>query len=313
MYVGDWETVLLNILDQTQHLDTRLEQNNLRKHNIRNLLLCSIVSFGLFLVGSVQVLTFLIADKFVPRTTQLGPLSFELGLATTTVISLIAIPLGYAYMYFFGGVTSTRAIKLYLFVARGKTVITSRDAELEAIQKGKGFTIALKRQVIYFGFILAVVVSFAIYLSRHGVFPVVSPLTRTSDVISLITQDYVTLTMSGSLMVPIVTLALPYFGGLRLRTIDVGPFHTTILTFVVGASGGFTLLYSILARPIINLLIYYLLLFMGVCWTFAVGCNLAADPANRQIVRDLVRARKSSNLFTSKIWIENPPGKLVEV
>lgn len=290
-----------------------MEQNNLKKHNIRNLLLCSIVSIGLFLIGSIQVLSFLIADKFIPRTTQIGPLAVELALVATAIVSLTAVPLGYAYMYFFGGVTSTRALKLYLFVTRGKTVITSKEAELEAVQKKKGLTISLRRQAVYFGFILAVVVSFAIYLSRHGVFPVVSPLTRTSDVISLITQDYVTLTMSGSLMIPVVALALPYFGGLRLRTIDVGPFHTTILTFVVGASGGFTLLYSILARPIINLLIYYLLLFMGVCWSFAVGCNLAADPANRQIVRDVVRTRKSSKLFTSKIWIENPPGKLVEV
>jgi len=265
------------------------------------------------LIGSIQVLSFLIADKFIPRTTQLGLLSLELAITATAVISLIAIPLGYAYMFFFGGVTSTRAIKLYLFITRGKTVITSKSEELDSIQRMRGLTIALKRQAIYFGFILAVVVSFAIYLSRHGVFPIVSPLARTSDVISLITQDYVTLTMFGSLMIPVVALALPYFGGLRLRTIDVGPFHTTILTFVVGASGGFTLLYSILARPIINLLIYYLLLFMGVCWCFAIGCNLAADPANRQIVRGVLKEKPNSKLLTSKIWIENRLGKLVEV
>src|SRR6266487_5525152 len=111
-------------------------------------------------------------------------------------------------------------------------------------------------------------------MSRHSVFPIVSRLSKTSDVISLITQDYIALTMSGSLMVPVVALALPYFGGLRLRTIDVGPFQTSLLTFVVGASGGFTLLYSVLARPVVSLLIYYLLLFMGVCWSFALGCNL---------------------------------------
>lgn len=192
-------------------------------------------------------------------------------------------------------------------------MIASRTADLEEVAHGRGNRLTLRRQFIYFGFILAVVVSFAIYLSRHGVFPIVSPLARTSDVISLITQDYITLTMSGSLMVPIVALALPYFGGLRLRTIDAGPFHTSLLTFVVGASGGFTLLYSILARPVINLLVYYLLLFMGVCWCFALGCNLAADPANRQIVRDVLSVRGSSKLVTSKIWLENPPGKFVEI
>ena len=290
-----------------------MERSTPKRHNARNLLLCSLASFALFLIGSVQVLSYLIADKFIPRTTQIVVLSVELGIVATAVISLIAIPLGYAYMFFFGGVTSTRAIKLYLFITRGKTIITSKATELDSIQKSRGLTIALRRQAIYFFFILAVVVSFAIYLSRHGVFPIVSPLTRTSDVISLITQDYVTLAMSGSLMIPVVALTLPYFGGIRLRTIDVGPFHTTILTFILGASGGFTLLYSILARPVINLLIYYVLLFMGVCWCFALGCNLAADPANRQIVRDVLRQKVSSKLLSSKIWIENQLGKLVEV
>jgi hypothetical protein len=265
------------------------------------------------LIGSIQVLNYLLSDRFIPKNTQIGPVSIELAIVSTLVISLIAIPLGYGYMFFFGGVVSTKAIKLYLLVMRGKTVIASRATDLEEFAKGRGHRLMVRRQVVYFGFILAVVVSFAIYLSRHGVFPIVSPLTKTSDIISLITQDYITLTMSGSLMIPVVALALPYFEGLRLRTIDVGPFHTTILTFVVGASGGFTLLYSILARPVVSLLIYYLLLFMGVCWCFALGCNLAADPANRHIVRDVLAEKATSKLVSSKIWLENPPGKFVEV
>lgn len=284
-----------------------------RSHSGRNFILCSVTSFLLFLIGSFQVLNFLLADKYIPKTTQLTPLSFELALVATIAISLIAIPLGYAFMFFFGGVVSTRAIRLYLYFMRGKSVIASKTSDLEDVAHGRGNQLTLTRQFVYFGFILAVVVSFAFYLSRHGVFPIVSPLTRTSDVISLITQDYITLTMSGSLMVPIVALALPYFGGLRLRTIDAGPFHTSLLTFVVGASGGFTLLYSMLARPVFSLLVYYLLLFMGVCWCFALGCNLAADPANRQIVRDVLSERNASKLVTSKIWLENPPGKFVEI
>lgn len=283
-----------------------------KTHNGKNFTLCISASFILFLIGSVQVLNFLLADKFLPRNAAIGTLSFELAIVTTIVISLIAIPLGYGFMFFFGGVVSTRAIKLYLFVMRGKSVIASKTADLENVAKERGHRLMLRRQIVYFGFILAVVVSFAIYLSKHGVFPVVSPLAKTSDVLSLITQDYITLTMSGSLMVPVVALALPYFGGLRLRTIDVGPFHTSLLTFVVGASGGFTLLYSLLARPVISLLVYYLLLFMGVCWCFAIGCNLAADPANRQIIRDVLTQKSGSKLVSSKIWLESPLGKFVE-
>jgi hypothetical protein len=291
----------------------RMKSGLSKSHSGRNLVLCIVTSFILFLISSAQVLNYLLADKFLPRNSQLGVLSLELAIVTTVVISLIAVPLGYAYMFFFGGVVSTRAIRFYLYILRGKTVIASKVADLEEIAKGKGYNLMLRRQLIYFGFILAVVVSFAIYLSRHGIFPIVSPLSKTSDVISLITEDYITLTMSGSLMIPVVALALPYFGGLRLRTIDVGPFHTSLLSFIAGASGGFTILYSLLARPIVSLLVYYLLLFMGVCWCYSLGCNLAADPANRQIVRDVLSETNSSKLLSSKIWLENPPGKFVEV
>lgn len=259
----------------------------------------------------MQVLS--LADKYIPRTTQPGTLSLELSIVTTLIVSLVAIPIGYGLTLFFGGIVSTRAIKLYLYVMRGKSIIGSKTSDLEGIARGRGHRLSLRRQVTYFGFILAVVVSFAIYLSRHGVFPIGAQITRTSDIIQLIAQDYITLTILGSLMLSVVALALPYFSGLRLRTIDAGPFHTSLITFLVGASGGFTLLYSILARPIVSLLTYYLLIYMGVCWSLAIGCNLAADPANRQIVRHVLSQKSNSKLVSSKIWLENPPGKFVEV
>ncbi len=282
-----------------------------KSHNARNLALCFVGTFVLFVAGSIPVLSIL--GRFLPRNTQVSVLALELGVTLTLLISLIAVPLGFIYMYFFGGVLSTRAIKLYLFVTKGKHVITSKMSELEAIRAGKGLKLTLQRQLAYFAFVLAVVVSFAIYLAEHKDLPIVSPLTKTSDVISLITQDFITLTMAGSLMIPVVALALPYFGGLRLRTIDVGPFHTTILSVVIGLSGGFSLLYSILTRPVVSFLVYYVFLFMGVCWCFAIGCNLAADPANRHIVHNVLSQKMTSKLVSSKIWLENPPGQFREI
>lgn len=290
-----------------------MESSLSRLHNSRNIVLCTLTTFVLFAISSLQVLDYLLADKFLPRDTQVGPISLELALVTTLVISLLAIPMGFAMMFFFGGVVSTRAMRLYLYVMRGKSVVVSKSADLQRVAQGRGVGLLLRRQIVYFAFILSVVISFAIYLSRHGVLPIVSPLTRTTDVISLITQDYIALTMSGALMVPVVALALPYFGGLRLRTIDAGPFHTTLLTFVIGASGGYTFVYSLLDRPNFTPLLYYLLLFMGVCWCFAFGCNLSADPANRQIVRDILAQKSASKLLSSKIWLESPPGKFFEI
>jgi len=283
-------------------------------HNRRNILVCFIGTFCLFLVGSLTVLVFLAsASGVLPRNAQVGLLTFALSATLSIVISLVGIPIGFTFMYFFGGVVSTKAIKLYLFVTRGTHVIGSKTSELSAVQASHGLKLNLRRQVMYFGFILAVVVPFASYEAKHKDIPFFSPLARTTDIVSLITQDFVTLTMTASLMLPLVALALPYLGGLRLRSIDVGPFHTTVLSMVIGASGGFSLLYAALTHPMLSVLAYLFLLLIGVCWCFAIGCNLAADPANRHIAHIVLAEKVSSRVVSSKIWLENPPGKFREV
>jgi hypothetical protein len=283
-------------------------------HNRRNFFICSIGTFALFLIGSSTVLLVLgSTSRVLPRTTSVGLLTLALSATLSVVISLIGIPIGFTYMYFFGGVVSTKAIKLYLFVTKGTHVIGSKKSELSEVQTSRGLRLKLRRQIMYFGFILAVVVPFATYEAKHKDIPFFSPLARTTDIVSLITQDFVTLTMTASLMLPLVALALPYFGGLRLRSIDVGPFHTTVLSMVVGASGGFALLYAALTQPILSVLAYIFLLLIGVCWCFALGCNLAADPADRHIARIVLAEKVSSRVVSSKIWLENPPGKFREV
>ena len=283
-------------------------------HNRRNLLICLVGTFTLFLVGSSTVLLILAsASRVLPRNAQVGLLTLALSATLTLVISLIGIPIGFTYMYFFGGVISTKAIKLYLFITKGTHVIGSKRSELSMVQASRGVKLKLRRQIVYFGFILAVVVPFATYEANHKDIPLISPLARTTDVVSLITQDFVTLTMTASLMLPLVALALPYFGGLRLRSIDVGPFHTTVLSMIIGASGGFSLLYTALTRPIFSILAYLFLLLIGVCWCFAIGCNLAADPADRHIARIVLAQKVSSRVVSSRIWLENPPGKFREV
>jgi len=52
---------------------------------------------------------------------------------------------------------------------------------------------------------------------------------------------------------------------------------------------------------------------MGVCWCFAISCNLAADPANRQIVRSVLSEKISSRLISSRIWLQTPQGEFREV
>jgi len=53
----------------------------------------------------------------------------------------------------------------------GKTIIASKASDLEVLARAREHRPLLRRQMVYFGFILAVVVSFAIYPSRQRVLP----------------------------------------------------------------------------------------------------------------------------------------------
>jgi len=285
-----------------------------REENIRNLFLCLVGTYVLLLIGSMAILTYVVPVLPTPliRNLNRGTLALELSVILTFVISAIAIPLGFAFMYFFGGVVSTKVIKIYLFITRGKHIVLPKNNAGAPNGKRSRVHLKLDRQLIYFLFIFAVVISFASYLANHRE-PLVAPIGQTRDIATLLTGDFVSLTMSASLVVPVVTLALPYFRGLRLRSIDVGPFHTTVLSTIIGVSGGFTLLYTLLTKPILEYVLFYAFLLLGICWSFAVGCNLGAEAANALIVDEIYSAKSNSRLLSSRIWLENPPGKLVEI
>ena len=268
----------------------------------------------LFSIGAGTVLS-IAPRNFVSDSVPRFPLSLELGVGLLLFVAPLAVLVGFIYMYIFGGVISTRAMGLYLFIMRGRHVVTPRKSEYADLSVRKGVHLKLKRQFVYFFFILCVVVSFATYLAKHRALPLVATSTRTTDVASIISQDFVTLTLSLSLMLPVLTLALPYFGGLRVRSIDTGKFHTTLIEGVISASGGFSLLYSLLEKPAFYTWEFYVLLLMGVCWSFALGCNLAAEPANRRIERTLLgkTLKPGSRLVSSRIMLQDFAGHLIEV
>ncbi len=274
----------------------------LHLHNKRNLLFCVLGMWLLFAIGAGTVLS-IAPRNFLSDAVPRLPLSLELGIV------------GFIDMYLFGGMLSTRAMRLYLFIMRGRHVVTPRKSEYADLSVRKGLHLKLRRQFVYFFFILCVVVSFATYLAKRRALPLVATATRSSDIASIISQDFVTLTLSVSLMLPVLTLALPYFGGLKVRSIDTGKFHTTLVEGVISASGGFSLLYTLLEKPAFYTWEFYVLLLMGVCWCFALGCNLAAEPANRRIERTILRKnpKPGSRLVSSRIMLEDFAGHLIEV
>ncbi len=245
----------------------------------------------------------------------LVPLSLELSLELTIFVAPLAVLIAFAYTYFFGGMLSTKAMRLYLFIMRGRHVVTPSKSEYADLSVKSGLHLKMRRQFIYFFFILCVVVSYATYLAKRGTLPLVSTFTQTADAATFLTQYFITLTVAVSLMLPILTLALPYFGGLKLRSIDAGKFHTTLIETTISASGGFSLLYTLLERPVFNVFEFHVFLLMGVCWCFALGCNLGAEPANRRIERSILKRspKPGSRLFSSRIMLEDFAGHLMEV
>lgn len=286
----------------------------LHLHNKRNLLFCIVGMWLLFSIGAGTVLS-IAPRNFLSDAVPRLPLSFELGVGLMIFVGPLAVLVGFIYMYIFGGFLSTRAMRLYLFIMRGRHVVTPRKSEYADLSHRRGLHLKLRRQFVYFFFILCVVVSFGTYLAKRRALPLVATTTRTMDVANIISQDFVTLTLSVSLMLPVLTLALPYFGGLRVRSIDTGKFHTTLIEGVVSASGGLSLLYTLIEKPQFYTWEFYVLLLMGVCWCFALGCNLAAEPANRRIERTLLgkSLKPGSRLVSSRIMLEDFAGHFIEV
>ncbi len=184
-----------------------------REYNLRNFLLCLVGTYLLLLIGSMAILTYVVPVLPTPFLSNLnrGLLAIELSTILTFIISAIAIPLGFAFMYFFGGAVSTKAIKLYLCITKGKHIVLPKNQNMVDSESSRTY-VKLGRQLTFFGFIFAVVVSFASYLANHRE-PLVVPIGGTRDIATLLVGDFVTLTMSASLIIPVVTLALPYFGG----------------------------------------------------------------------------------------------------
>jgi len=142
----------------------------------------------------------------------------------------------YRYMLFFGGVISTRVIKLYLWLMHGKTVIASKASDLEVLARAREQRPLLRRQMGL------------LRVHPHGCRIVCDlPVETKSLPHSLSALQDVRHHVSDQ-----SGLGRPHYGwvahvtgcgtctsllwGLRLRTIDVGLLHTAILTSLVGAS-----------------------------------------------------------------------------
>src|SRR5712692_1880414 len=139
-----------------------------REYNLRNFLLCLVGTYLFLLIGSMAILTYVVPVLPTPFLHNLnrGLLAIELSTIFTLILSAIAIPLGFAFTYFFGGAVSTKAIKLYLGITRGKHIVLPKNQNMVG-RKTSRTSVKLRRQLTFFGFIFAVVVSFASYLANH--------------------------------------------------------------------------------------------------------------------------------------------------
>src|SRR5215831_1991220 len=148
----------------------------LRLHNRRNLFICLLGTWALFSVGSATGLSVASRDYVSPNV-GLVPLSLELSLELTIFVAPLAVLVAFAYTYFFGGMLSTKAMRLYLFIMRGRHVVTPSKSEYADLSVKSGLHLKMRRQFIYFFCILCVVVSYATYLAKRRTLPLVSTAT----------------------------------------------------------------------------------------------------------------------------------------
>src|SRR5881296_354332 len=100
----------------------------LHLHNKRNLLFCVVGMWLLFAIGAGAVLS-IAPRNFVSDAVPRLPLSLELGIGLMLFVGPLAVLVGFIDMYLFGGMLSTRAMRLYLFIMRGRHVVTPRRSK----------------------------------------------------------------------------------------------------------------------------------------------------------------------------------------
>lgn len=285
-----------------------------------------ILGFGAYIVAAVSTFS-------IPQLTLVGldPLGIAL---LTSMMGLLVIVLGYGSIILLGGICSLSIAGLIGRLTKTKQVIRPKEEKL--LHLGKA--LIEKSHLVYLPLVLfftSIALGWDIYIADpsrapsstkpgmlrlvlHSLNFLATPQRATGVLFSLrLTPALVAITMISGLT---PSIALPYFRRFKIIGINSGPFHSTVLTAVLGPIVGLNIVvsllgifYKVLWAGAPTSYHYALIVLIGFSLHYSAGTYIGRSKAESIILRRLANGRYNHNRIVVLDQTLNPNAEAIEL
>ena len=291
------------------------------------------------ILGFVAYIVAAVSAFSIPQLTLVGldPLAVAL---LTSVVGLLVVGLGYESIVLLGGICSLSIAGLISRLTKTKQVI--RPKEEKALQLGKA--LIEKSHLIYLPLVLfftSMALGWDIYIvdpstlrtvssrsttTRPGMLQLLlhslnflaTPQRASGVLFSLrLTPALIAITMISGVA---PSIALPYFRRFKIIGINAGPFHSSVLTAVLGSVAGLSILvgllgifYKVLWAGAPTSYHYALIVLIGFSLHYSAGTYIGRGKAESIILGKLANGRYDQNRIVVVDRTLNPNAEAIEL
>ncbi len=284
-----------------------------------------ILGFGAYIVAAVSTFS-------IPQLTLVGldPLGIAL---LTSIMGLLVIGLGYGSIVLLGGICSLNIAGLISRLTKTKQVIRPKEEEPLQLRKA----LIEKSHLVYLPLVLfftSIALGWDIYIadpsrtttSKPAMLRLVlrslnflaTPQHATGVLFSLrLTPALVAITVISGLA---PSIALPYFRRFKIIGINSGPFHSTLLTAVLGPIIGLNIVvsllgifYKVLSAGAPTSYHYALIVLIGFSLHYSAGTCIGRGKAESIILQRLANGHYDGNRIVVLDRTLNPNAEAIEL
>ena len=287
---------------------------------------------GPLILGFVAYSVAAVSTFSIPQLTHVGLDPFAVAVFTS-IVGLLVVGLGYGSIILLGGMCSLNIAGLIARLTKTKQVIRPKDEKF--LHLGKA--LIAKSHLVYLPLVLfftSIAIGWDIYSAdpsrtastRPGVLRLVlhslnflaTPQRASGVLFSLrLTPGLIVITMISGL---VPSIALPYFRRFKIIGINSGPFHSTLLTAVIGPIIGLNILvsllgifYNVLWAEAPTSYHYALIVLIGFSLHYSAGTYIGRGKAESIILRRLANGRYDHNRVVVVDRKLNPNAEIIEL
>jgi hypothetical protein len=287
---------------------------------------------GPLILGFVAYSVAAVSTFSIPQLTLVGLDPFEVALFTS-IAGLLVIGLGYASIVLLGGICSLSIAGLIGRLTKTKQVIRPKEEKLLQLRKA----LVEKSHLVYLPLVLlftSIALGWDIYSADptrtastspgmlrvvlHSLNFLATPQHATGVLFSLrLTPGLIAITVVSGLA---PSIALPYFRRFKIIGINSGPFHSTLLTAVLGPIIGLNILvsllgifYNVLWAEAPTSYHYALIVLIGFSLHYSAGTYIGRGKAESIILRRLANGRYNRNRIVVLDRTLNPNAEAIEL